>query len=42
MIYRDELKAEKVGNQWIISELDLEAAKKRREPGRPKKETGKE
>ncbi len=42
MIYRDELKAEKVGNQWIISELDLEAAKNRREPGRPKKETGKE
>ena len=42
MIYRDELKAEKVGNQWIISELDLEAAKNRREPGRPKKKTGEE
>ena len=37
MIYRDELKAEKVGNQWIIFESDLEFVKTRREPGRPAK-----
>ena len=36
MIYRKELKAEKVGNQWIIFESDLEDVKDRREPGRPK------
>ncbi len=35
MIYRDELKAEKVGNQWIIYESDLDGVKNRREPGRP-------
>ncbi len=38
MIYRDELKAEKVGNQWIIFESDLKDVKDRREPGRPPKE----
>ena len=38
MIYRDELKAEKVGNQWIIFESDLSDVKDRREPGRPPKE----
>ena len=37
LVYRDELKAEKVGNQWIIFESDLVEVKDRREPGRPKK-----
>ncbi|MBA3632178.1 MAG: helix-turn-helix domain-containing protein [Acidobacteria bacterium] len=42
MIYRDELKAEKVGNQWIISEFDLSDVKNRRGVGRPSNnETGK-
>ena len=42
MIYRDELKAEKVGNQWIIFESDLAEVKNRREPGRPAKVKNKE
>jgi excisionase family DNA binding protein len=41
MIYRNELKAQKVGNQWIIFEADLSDMKNRREPGRPKKNTKK-
>lgn len=38
MIYRNELNAEKVGNQWVIFESDLEAVKDRRTVGRPAKE----
>ncbi len=39
MIYRNELNAEKVGNQWVIRETDLNAVKERRTVGRPPKET---
>lgn len=36
LIYEERLKAEKVGNQWIIFESDLEAVKER-PTGRPLK-----
>lgn len=37
LIYDQRLKAEKVGNQWIILESDLDAVKDR-STGRPSKE----
>lgn len=38
LIYDERLKAEKVGNQWIIFKSDLEAIKDRT-TGRPPKDT---
>jgi excisionase family DNA binding protein len=40
LIYEERLQAEKIGNQWIIAEADLEAVKDR-QTGRPKKEAAK-
>lgn len=37
LIYEERLPAEKVGNQWIVFESDLEAVKER-PTGRPPKE----
>ncbi len=37
LIYEERLKAEKVGNQWIIKESDLELVKDRK-TGRPPKD----
>jgi excisionase family DNA binding protein len=37
MIYRDKLKAEKAGNQWVIRDRDLASVKDRRSVGRPPK-----
>ncbi len=41
LIYEQRLRAEKIGNQWIIVEADLETAKNRK-TGRPKKEAATE
>ncbi len=40
LIYEERLRAEKIGNQWIIVEADLETVKDR-QTGRPKKEAAK-
>ena len=40
LIYEERLRAEKIGNQWIIVESDLETVKDR-QTGRPKKEAAK-
>ncbi len=36
LIYEERLPAEKIGNQWIIAEADLEAVRNR-QTGRPSK-----
>lgn len=40
LIYEERLQAEKVGNQWIIFESDLEAVKERQTGRPPKKKQG--
>ena len=37
LIYEERLQAEKIGNQWIIAEADLDVVRNR-QTGRPKKE----
>ncbi len=41
LIYEERLKAEKVGNQWIILESDLELVENR-QTGRPPKDKDRE